>query len=412
MKAQRHLVLEKHSIILFFLLFVLYASVFLTKSMFSSAMAVIVEQGVMTKSQTGLINAAYWLFYATFQMVGGFIADKHSPFKLIVIGMCGAIVANLIIYLNQNYYVMLITWSLNAMIQFGIWPGIFKIISTETDRNVRGPAVLWCTLASSVGLGISMLVASFVKTWQNNFLISVFVLVAVLVLFIPVYRRLEKEMVVDTTEPQVKAKAPTEKAPMMPLVIKSGLIFILFIGFFRFTIEFGIKLMTPVMLMESYENLPAAISTRMSAVLVIFSIIATFLAQYTRKRIKYETNALLLYGFLAIPALVAVCFVGKIHYIWILLALSWVIVLICAATTFALSYVSTQFEKYGRIATVMGMLNGACIGNIFASYGFAKMAEVASWKWVAISWLAMGIVFVALCLIVHPIWKRFVDENG
>ena len=45
--------------------------------MFTSAMAIIVEEGSMTKSQTGLINAMFWLVYAPFQVVGGLAVDKH-----------------------------------------------------------------------------------------------------------------------------------------------------------------------------------------------------------------------------------------------------------------------------------------------------------------------------------------------
>ena len=84
---------------LFVYLFMMYAVVYMTKSMFSSAMATIVEEGFMTKSQTGLINAVFWLVYALFQVVGGFAADKYSPHKLITIGLVGAIIANIVIYL-------------------------------------------------------------------------------------------------------------------------------------------------------------------------------------------------------------------------------------------------------------------------------------------------------------------------
>lgn len=64
----------------------------MTKSMFSSAMAMIVEEGFMTKSQTGFINVVFWLVYAVFQLVGGFAVDKFSPHKLIMIGLAGAAV--------------------------------------------------------------------------------------------------------------------------------------------------------------------------------------------------------------------------------------------------------------------------------------------------------------------------------
>ncbi len=412
MKPQKHLVLESHSLILFFTLFVLYAVVYMTKNMYSSAMAVIVEQGVMTKSQTGFINAVYWFIYGIFQFVGGFITDKTSPFKVVTIGVVGAALANIIISINQNYYVMLAAWAFNGMIQFGVWPGIFKIISTQTDSSVRGPAVLWISLSSGLGLGMSMLVASFVKRWQNNFSISAIVLLVMLAIFIVVYRRLEKEMVEDTVERKKASDTPTEKAPMLPLLFSTGLIALIGASFFRFTVENGIKLMTPVMLMESYENLPAAISTRMSAVLVIFTIGGLFIARYARKKIKYETSAMKLFGLLAVPGLAFACFVGRVHYIWILVALSYVTIVLCATSPFAATYISTRFEKQGRIGTVTGVINGAAsLGNILASYVFAKMAELVPWEWVTASWLAFDLIFVLLCVIVAPRWKRFVDGN-
>ena len=86
----------------------------MTKSMFSSAMAMIVEEGNMTKSQTGFINAVFWFVYALFQFVGGFAADKYSPHKLIMIGLGGAVISNLAIYINSSYPVIIIAWAFNV----------------------------------------------------------------------------------------------------------------------------------------------------------------------------------------------------------------------------------------------------------------------------------------------------------
>ena len=69
---------EKKSIVLFLLLFIVYALIYLTKNCFSAAMAPIVAEGIMTKSETGLIAAVFYLIYAPFQIVGGFAADRYS----------------------------------------------------------------------------------------------------------------------------------------------------------------------------------------------------------------------------------------------------------------------------------------------------------------------------------------------
>ena len=91
----------------FWTLWIMYAVVYMTKSCYSAAMASIVHEGVLTKSQTGFITAAFYFVYAPLQILGGVFADKYNPEKMIKIGLIGGAIANLIIFCNQNYYVML-----------------------------------------------------------------------------------------------------------------------------------------------------------------------------------------------------------------------------------------------------------------------------------------------------------------
>ena len=120
-----HLENRKESRYFFVFISIMYAVVYMTKNCYNGAMAGIVEAGVMTKSQTGLITAIFYLVYAPMQIVGGKAADKFSPEKLIKIGLLGGAFSNLIIFLNQNYYVMLAVWTFNAIIQFGLWKAFF-----------------------------------------------------------------------------------------------------------------------------------------------------------------------------------------------------------------------------------------------------------------------------------------------
>ena len=55
---ERYLTGKKSCFFLFLLCFVMYTMVFMSKNLFSAAMASIVEAGVMTKGQTGAISAA------------------------------------------------------------------------------------------------------------------------------------------------------------------------------------------------------------------------------------------------------------------------------------------------------------------------------------------------------------------
>lgn len=413
MKKQKYLKDEKLSAVLFVFLFLLYAVVYMTKNMFTSAMAIIVEEGFMTKSQTGLINAVFWLVYAPFQVVGGFAVDKFSPYKLIMIGLAGAAIANIVIYFNQSYYVMMSAWIFNAIIQFGVWPGVFKIVSTQIAPQMRKKAVFWLLFSTSVGLGLSMLIASFVTHWRHNFLVSVISLLLTIIVYAIVNSFIDKKMVETEPAPQKNSKkAEINKEPMLGLMLSSGLIIFLIVCLLRVAIDNGIKMMTPVMLMESYEKLPAAIATRMSSVLIIFSAIGVFVAGFMQRNVtRNEARAqTILYAVSLVP-LVIVCFLGYIHYIWVLIALSVSIMLIHGAAPFSQSFVALHFEKYGRIGTVSGILNAtASVGNVLASYVFAKMAEIMPWRGVTVSWLITIFVCGLLCVVILPRWTRFTKE--
>lgn len=413
MKKQKYLKDEKLSAVLFVFLFLLYAVVYMTKNMFTSAMAIIVEEGFMTKSQTGLINAVFWLVYAPFQVVGGFAVDKFSPYKLIMIGLAGTAIANIVIYFNQSYYVMMSAWVFNAIIQFGVWPGVFKIVSTQIAPQMRKKAVFWILFSTSVGLGLSMLIASFVTHWRHNFLVSVISLLLTIIVYAIVNSFIDKKMVETEPAPQKNSKkAEINKEPMLGLMLSSGLIIFLIVCLLRVAIDNGIKMMTPVMLMESYEKLPAAIATRMSSVLIIFSAIGTFVAGFMQRNVtRNEARAqTILYAVSLVP-LVIVCFLGYIHYIWVLIALSVSIMLIHGAAPFSQSFVALHFEKYCRIGTVSGILNAtASVGNVLASYVFAKMAEIMPWRGVTVSWLITIIICGLLCVVILPRWTRFIKE--
>ena len=132
----------------FWMLWVMYAVVYMTKSCYSGAMASIVHEGVLTKSQTGLITASFYFVYAPLQILGGIFADKYNPEKMIKIGLIGSGVANLIIFCNQNYYVMLLAWMFNAVVQFAIWPSVFKIMASQLPRSERKKNAFYMSFCS------------------------------------------------------------------------------------------------------------------------------------------------------------------------------------------------------------------------------------------------------------------------
>lgn len=405
-----------HCLILFILCFATYTCVYMTKNMFSAAMASIVSEGIMTKSQVGAISAAYWLVYAPFQIIGGFLTDKYSPFALVSIGLIGSAVSNLIIYTNQSYTVIMIAWIFSAAIQFGVWPGVFKILTDQLNPHYRDKAVFGISFAISVGIALSMITASFVSAWKYNFLFSVILLLALFIAWIFIYGILKRKMrVVEiaNNDIEIENENKSHVASMYLLTFKTGFWIIAIVGFFRWMIDTAVVSVTPTMLMESYDGLSSSFATVLSILLVVFSTIGIFISGIVQKRITgNEATASMLFMSACLLPIGVACFVGKLNYLIVLLCLSLSMMLLNGATPFTNSFLASRFVKYGRSGTMWGILNGlASVGNVFASIVFVYIADGWSWNAVVISWLAIMILCVVLCLLVMKRWKSFIEGD-
>ena len=150
-----------------------FTFVSMTKYCFASAMVFIVDEGYMTTFETGLINSSFWLAYAVSQLVGGILADKFRPEALITLGLVSAGVINGVIYFTyENYALTLILWAACALSQFGVWPSVFKLITTMFSGRAETVGLTLGTMVTPVATLLSYLVAALIPRWQLNFVIS------------------------------------------------------------------------------------------------------------------------------------------------------------------------------------------------------------------------------------------------
>ena len=394
----------------FWFIWFLYALVYMTKTCFTAAMASIVFENIMTKSQVGLIAAVFYLVYAPFQIVGGIFADKYDPENLIIIGLLGGSLANLIIFFNQNYYVVLAVWTFNAMIQFGIWPSIFKIISSQIVRSDKKNATYYISFSSTAGLILSYGAAALVTKWYYNFALSAFVLFALAVaLFIITkvakpYMKPDKAPVVTPQE----AQAPTENASVFKLFLTSGFFLLAVIGFIVTSVGNGVKNLSATWLMETYEGVTPRSGNFLNIVIIAVSVIGILLVRTVLypKIIKSAPT-----GIFAI-LLISLAFSGVLLLGNIGLPVSVVSMCVLSASNsmifLLMNYCTLRFEKFGKSATAAGLINmSASLGLVMCSYGITKIADLFHWHAVSRVFFGLLAVSVILILLVLPLWKRF-----
>lgn len=406
-----HMHLENKSVSkkFFWTLWLMYAVVYMTKSCYSAAMASIVHEGVLTKSQTGFITAAFYFVYAPLQILGGVFADKYNPEKMIKIGLIGSGIANLTIFFNQNYYVMLFAWVFNAVIQFALWPALFKIISSQLEKEYRIKGIYYITFSSICGLLMAYVVAAIVPRWQYNFAISAVGLFLFGLIFHVACNKVEKHMVPDSQPRQKEQKVVKSNVSTWKLFLVSGFLLMVVVAAMRTIVENGVKTLSATMLMESYEHISPSLGNMLNTLIIIAGVIGVAVVNqfiYPRLIRDEAVATLILVGAAMIPILV-MTLLGKAPVFLVVVSLC-VAAAILSGINLIMSRCSASFVKYGKNGLASGVANAAAsVAIMIQSYGTAYVADHAGWQMVV--WLFIVLLGVSiLCTgVAIPLWRRF-----
>lgn len=130
----------------------------------------LIEEGVLTKTQIGLIQTGYLTVYAIGQFISGALGDRFGPRLLICIGMVVSGLAALAIGLFPAFGIVLIAFSINGLAQSTGWSNNCKLMSSWIPHGQRGRVMgIWMTCY----IGGSLLANAFAGyiigsyTWQH-----------------------------------------------------------------------------------------------------------------------------------------------------------------------------------------------------------------------------------------------------
>ena len=406
-----HLENKSESRHFFWFIWIMYAVVYMTKSCYSAALADIVRDGVLTKSQTGFISGAFYVVYAPLQILGGIIADKRSPEKLIIFGLLGGAVANAIIFFNQNYYVMLGVWLFNAVSQFAIWPSIFKIYSSQLCRSDRPKMVFYMSFSTTAGMLLAYLVAALLPGWEYNFAVSGVALLFFAVLMYLFSKHLNRFMKKDYTQEDApdKAEVVDVKISDLKLFLLSGLFTMLPVIIIRAVVANSVKSLAPTMLMESYDNISPSIGNLLNLFIIASGMVGTILVKkiYYPRYIKNELLAYMPVALLAVPFLFILKNIGNVSILLVIISMCFISALMTAVTLMQ-SYFNMRYVRFGKNGTAAGIANCAgAVGIILQNYAVLWLADGLGWSAVSTLWIVLVIILPVFLLIAFLQWKSF-----
>lgn len=414
---------KRASILLLCALILSYTFMCMTRNCFSSAMVFIVEEGIMTKSETGTIVAVFYLVYAFTQLLGGVITDKCSPEHLITVGFIGSGLCNLAVFFNLSFTFVMVIWVLNAILQFAIWPAVFKVSSSMLAEPHRGPALFLITFAIPLGMVINYAVAALITDWRSNFLISALGLALSALIWEGALLAVRSHMTVQELE---LPKAPVhthyhaeqKKAPLLSLLAASGMLLYLAVMLTRSIFDNGLKTLVATMINENYSNVTPVVATALTIIILVMGALGPTLAHRLYPHvIKNEISATILLFALGTPFGILLLLTGRINYWWIVVFLS-VLVLMMNAALLLSSYIAARFNKWGKGATLASAINMmSSLGIVISNFVFTRVVDAfgadkaAGWSAVIWIWVVLLVLTNVLLFLIAPLWKKFLREK-
>lgn len=421
-----HLESEKSSWITFIIIFAAYTIVSMTKNTYSTAIATIVspEVHLFDKSDAGLINAGFYLLYSVAQLFGGVLVEKIPPFKMLLIGLFGALVTNIAMAMTDSFVVMLVAWTLNGLLQFGVWPVILKLTTTVVMPEHRQKAMSYLFFAYPLGSALSYLFAGVLLrffSWPSLFWSSVITLGIMIASVLLLMAHLKKKMVPgpeilpvelgDNKAEKAQTVSP-EPMPFFRMLFASGLIFLTVPALIRCMLDIGLKNWVPTMIMECYD-VPPSFANLLTTVLIVVNLSGLFIVNWIYpKRCKNIATIMGIFFTVCLPLLLLIVFTGKVHLFFILISLA-------LTTTFTMSssqvinvIMPAAFSAQGKTGLIASFINSfGGLGVMIANYAYGLLAEHFGWTITAVIWLALGAIAVIFCFLATPFWKRFTQNN-
>ena len=421
MKTQQYLESKKYSLLVFIACFIAYAASYVGRINYSAALPDILADGLFTKSQAGIIGSAFFIVYGFFQIINGFLGDKISPFKMIMLGLFLSGGANILMTFCTTNIMMAVIWGFNGFALSLLWAAILKILANIINYDMRSKACLNISATLPIGTVLAYILASVsIKffNWKYVFYTSSVVLIFAFIFFTVIYF-LSKRHITDVpiessinnkNEDNTKVK-DTNK--FLPLFLSAGLLLVLPADAIHGAIKEGITTWVPTMITETY-NTPVAFSVFVSIILPIVNLsgnyIVTPLYNKVFKKDELKTGAFIL-GFVLIPFAFLI-FMKNLPVVLSVILLALGTTAMHTFNYMIITLVPMQFAKYGKTATVTGVMNAtAYIGCAAATYGFGIISDNIGWNGTVIVWIVIDLIALLFTSLNIKKWNRFKNNE-
>lgn len=394
----------------------IYFASYLTRKDYSVVMAAVIESEGLLKSQAGLVETLALISYGAGQVISGILGDKFKPQNIIMCGLTATTVCNLLMPFCPNIYMREAVWLLNGFAQSMLWPPLVRIMAATMDKNKYNDVCSNVNVAGNLGTVLLYLTSSLIWlkffTWKYTFFSSALICGIILVLWIFGFKKINAENPLFSNK-EKKDKSVADKSSSglnIKLLVSSGFILIALAIIAQGMLRDGVTDWVPSFLKETF-SISSDKSILLSIAIPIFSVISLKLIGIINKKyVKDEVKgAGITFVISAVCCVILVFGAFSLQNQWVTLIVSALVVgCMHAINFFLICIVPAQFEKYGMVSTMSGIINSLTyVGSAAAIFGFGAISDKWGWNACVISWCVIAAVGIVLCFSAMKPWRKF-----
>lgn len=392
---------------LFLLCWMVYCVSYIGRLNYSSAMAQIISEHILTASQAGFISMAYFFAYGIGQMINGFLGDRINPKRMIFAGLLCSGLANVAMGISHSAVWMALSWGANGYFQAMIWAPIIRIFAEMLHGEDRVNCSVNIVSSQIIGTLLSYLLSAGVLAiadWPWVFIAAAILLAATSLLWSAGFWDVCRHGEAVGEESGIKEEHKQEEGEVQisfgKLMISSGIMTLLIPIMVHGMLKDGVTAWVPTYISESF-GIAASFSVLLTSILPVVNLSGAYLARsvYRRTRERIGLSVLAFFA-TATAGLLLLCTVGGLSPVLATCFLAVITASMMAVNTLVVNIYPLRFRRYGRVSGVSGFLNAmAYLGTAISTFTTGLIVQYWGWQTTIYVWLAVTVLAGLICLL-------------
>ena len=347
----------------------------------------------VTNGYLGIVSSLFFISYAIGQLINGIIGDRISPYKFLIFALAGTVLINFFISFTNNFYIILICWTINGYFQSMFWGPLMRVLSQTFKKEHNANISVGMSASMVTGYILSWTVLGRVLVgaeWSLYFFIPAVCTFPIIFLWLIV--SFSKKSPSSVTE-----RKPIKLKRLWNIIVEEKLYVFVFICVCLGLIKESVSLWAPVIMVKALN-----FDLNSSFILLFFIPVANFggilFARLVMKKFGNNVNRTLLLSFAVIAAgsLLLLIF-GYISSTACMIMLAVISAMTFGCNSILLSFVPLSYAHKNIVSTLVGVFDfSSYVGAAISAFVLGIILTGYSWRIIPVIWLSMAMIAVII----------------